>query len=306
MKKSIIIILFALFGLTACTEKMRIDTQDGDRLIGVSASITDEYKKHEVILSYTEDFYGGSPQMISNADVSVLDGILVAHEQNSDEFDTVWLNTISYDESNEPGYYLSSDEFAGQTDHVYRLMIDIYDSNDAKHLYAVSKMNKNVDTIDSIVVKPWKFNELEVKDMLGVYPYFLTTDDPKTYYMARVKINNKDVGGDTLTKCELFETLGFAGNYFNGSFMVAMAGEYPIYGLNQKKPLEVVNVGDTVTMDLWSIPRSYAHYIYEIASNSGTNPMMGTPYNVSTNIYPEGMAVGCFHASSLRQCSVIY
>ena len=124
--------------------------------------------------------------------------------------------------------------------------------------------------------------------------------------MARVRINNQDVGGDTLTKCELFETYGYAGIYFNGPYMVMIAGEFPVYGLNQRDSLQVVHTGDTVTMDLWSIPGFYAHYIVDISMSTGTNPMMGTPSNVRTNIYPEGEAVGCFHASSLRQCSVIY
>ena len=289
MKKTLLIIL-ALIGLTACTEKMRIEPQDGEQLVGVSASITDEYKKQEVILSRTETFYGGAPEMISNAIVYVVDNT-----------DTIW-----YEETENPGYYLSTNEFAGQIGHSYRLSIDFYDENGNHHYFAESTMNKNIECIDSIKVKPWVYNALEVKSYLGVYPYFQTTDDPKTYYMARIRINNKLVGGDTLTKCELFETMGYAGIYFNGPLMVMIGGEFPIYGLNQRDSLQVVHKGDTVTLDLWSIPRFYAHYIAEIATSTGTNPMMGTPSNVRTNIYPEGKAVGCFHASSLRQCSVIY
>ena len=288
--KRTLIILFAIIGLTACTEKMKIDTQEGERLVGVSASITDEYKKHEVILSRTESFYGGDPEMISNATVFVLDGT-----------DTIW-----YEESDKPGHYLSVNEFAGQPEHTYRLSIDTHDENGYHHFYSESTMNINVDGIDSIKVKPYVYNALEAPDYLGVYPYFQTTDDPNTYYMIRVRLNDRMVGGDTLTKCEMFELYGFAGIYFNSAFMIAMVGEFPVYALNQKDSLEVVHRGDTVTMDLWSIPRDYAHYIYEIATSAGTNPMMGTPYNVRTNIYPKGKAVGCFHASSLRQCSVIY
>ena len=289
MKKTIII-LSIIIGLTACTEKMQIDTQEGARLVGVSGSITDEYKHQEVILSLTEPFYGGNPEMISDATVFVTDGA-----------DTIW-----FEESERPGYYLSVNEFAGQPEHTYHLSIDFSDENGHQHFYADSKMNINVEQIDSIKIKPWVFNSLEVDNYLGIYPYFQTTDDPKTYYMARIEINGEDVGGDTLTKCELFETLGYAGIYFNGPLMVMIGGEFPIYGLNQRDSLQVVHRGDTVTMDLWSIPGFYAHYIAEIATSTGTNPMMGTPSNVRTNIYPEGKAVGCFHASSLRQCSVIY
>lgn len=289
MKKTLIILL-TIAGLASCTEKMKIDSQVGERLIGVSASITDEYKKHEVILSHTEDFYGGDPVMISDAVVFVLDGT-----------DTIW-----FEETEKPGHYLSVNEFAGEVDHIYRLSINISDENGYHHYYSESKMNENVERIDSIKVKPWVFNSLEMKNFLGIYPYFQTTDDPKTYYMARIRINDELVGGDTLTECELFETMGYAGIYFNGPLMVLIGGEFPIYGLNQRDSLEVVHKGDTITLDLWSIPRDYAHYIYEIASSTGTNPMMGTPSNVRTNIYPEGTAVGMFHASSLRQCSVIY
>ena len=280
----------AFIGLTACTEKMIIETQEGARLVGVSGSITDEYKKQEVIISRTETFYGGSPEMISDAIVFVVDGA-----------DTIW-----FEESENSGHYFSVNEFAGQTEHTYHLSIDFVDENGNQHFYADSKMNENVERIDSMRVKKWAYNALESKDKLGVYPYFQTTYDPKTYYMARVEINGKMVGGDTLTKCELFELYGLAGIYFNSAAMVSIVGEFPIYGLNQKDSLQVVHRGDTVTLDLWSIPGDYAHYIFEIASSTGSNPMMGTPTNVSTNIYPEGKAVGCFHASSLRQCSVIY
>lgn len=289
MKKTLSII-FALIALTACTEKMRIEPQDGEQLVGVSASITDENKKQEVILSRTETFYGNAPEMISNATIYVVDGT-----------DTIW-----YEETEKPGHYLSKNEFSGKINHTYHLSIDFSDDNGEHHYFAESTMNENVECIDSLKIKPWVFNSLEVKDYLGVYPYFQTTDDPKTYYMARVRINNELVGGDTLTRCELFETMGYAGIYFNGPLMVMIGGEFPIYGLNQRDSLQVVHRGDTVTLDLWSIPRFYAHYIAEIATSTGTNPMMGTPSNVRTNICPEGTAVGCFHASSLRQCSVIY
>ncbi|MBR6439446.1 MAG: DUF4249 domain-containing protein [Bacteroidales bacterium] len=288
--RKIVISALVLISFIACTEKMKIDPQEGDRLVGISGSITDEYKKHEVILSRTEPFYGGMPEMISDATVFVVDGT-----------DTIW-----FDESDEAGHYLTREELAGQPNHTYHLSVDFTDDNGNHHFYAESKMNENVEAVDSIRVKPWVFNSLELDDKLGVYPYFQSTDDPNTYYMTRVKINNVDVGGDTLTRCMLIKLKGYAGIYFNSPYMVMIMGETPLYSLNQLDSLEVVHTGDTVTLDLWSVPRDYAHYIRDIKNNNGTNPMMGTPHNVRTNICPEGKAVGCFHASSLKQCSVIY
>lgn len=289
MKKTIIL-LIAIFTLTACTEHITITPQDGEQLTGVSGSITDEFKKQEVILSRIMPFYGDEPEMISDAIVFVVDDV-----------DTIW-----YEESDKPGIYLSVNEFAGQVGHTYHLSIDFSDEKGNHHLFSESTMNANVECIDSIRIKPWMFNSLGIKDYLGVYPYFQTTDDPNTCYMVRVRINNEDVGGDTLTRCEIFEAMELAGIYFNGPFMVMIAGEFPVYGLNQHDSLQTVHIGDTVTMDLWSIPEFYGYYINDIISSNGSNPMMGTPSNVRTNINPESEAKGCFHASSLRQCSVIY
>lgn len=289
MKRTLIILL-TIIGITACTERMRIETQEGKQLVGVSASITDEYKKQEVIISRSEPFYGGTPEMISDANVIVIDGN-----------DTIW-----YEESENPGYYYSANEFAGQTNHRYRLSIDFTDDDGEQHFFSESVMNENVERIDTMIIKPWAFNALESKHRLGVYPRFRLADSPQTYYMARIRINDNLVGGDTLTKCKLFEGLGYAGVDVNSPMWIALLGETPIYGLDQRDSLQVLHHGDTVTLDLWSIPGDYAIYISKIASNTGTNPMMGTPSNVTTNIYPEGKAVGFFHASSLRQYSVIY
>ena len=50
----------------------------------------------------------------------------------------------------------------------------------------------------------------------------------------------------------------------------------------------------------------FSKYISDINSNFGSNPMMGMPFNVSTNIYPEGKAVGFFEATSVITSEVIY
>ena len=49
--------LVALFGFAACTEDIVIDVEEGEPMIGVEASFTDELKRHETILSYTTEFY---------------------------------------------------------------------------------------------------------------------------------------------------------------------------------------------------------------------------------------------------------
>ena len=58
MKKLIkILSLMPLLSCFACTEDVVIDLEEGSPMIVVEGSITDQMKQHEVILSYTANFY---------------------------------------------------------------------------------------------------------------------------------------------------------------------------------------------------------------------------------------------------------
>ena len=52
-----LLVLLAFAGLASCTEDIVIDVEEGDPMVGVEASFTDELKHHETILSYTSEFY---------------------------------------------------------------------------------------------------------------------------------------------------------------------------------------------------------------------------------------------------------
>ena len=94
MKKLKLILLLLLVGLFSCTEDITIDLEEGSPLIGVEGSFTDEFKRHEVILSYTADFYNSDEiRMITGARVVVTDGV----------------DTIPYfEQPDQPGHYLRS------------------------------------------------------------------------------------------------------------------------------------------------------------------------------------------------------
>ena len=65
-----------VFGLFSCREDIVIDLEEGNPLVGVEGSFTDEYKRHEVILSYTSDFYQADAiRMVCGAKVAVTDGV---------------------------------------------------------------------------------------------------------------------------------------------------------------------------------------------------------------------------------------
>ena len=69
-------VLAVMVCFAACTEDIVIDVEEGDPMVGVEASFTDELKQHEAVLSYTAEFYNQNEiQMLSGATVYVTDGM---------------------------------------------------------------------------------------------------------------------------------------------------------------------------------------------------------------------------------------
>jgi len=293
--KKILIIFFAFTALVSCTEPMKIEPQEGPQLLGVIGSFTDEVKKHTLKLSRTTDFYDTlAPELISDATIFLHDGI-----------DTVW-----YEETEEKGVYQTVNEVAGIPNHTYFLSIDLPEYEGGGHYYAQSTMHQNVEKIDSIRIKKYQIANVLFNNVLGLYPYFQSLKDENTYYMIKAYVNDSIKGGEKITNCGIYNLGGMSGWYVNGKPMATLAGEMPVWSFGMKisgsDTIRDLNRGDTVRMDLLVIPYGYASYVSEISNSNGSNPLFGTPSNVSTNIGPEGTASGYFYAASLKSISIIY
>ncbi len=277
-----------LLALFSCREEIVIDLEEGESLIGVEASFTDEYKRHEVILSYTADFYhAGEVEMISGARVAVTDGV----------------DTIPYlEQEDQPGHYLT-DSVAGHKNTLYKLLLDIPDGDGFKHLYAESYMNDNVESIDSIVLKrSGMFPEMPMWDTIYMlYPYFQSLPDPSIVYMIHVTEDTVPQN-DTLMQVNCIPTAGYAGYYVNGPEMLENNMEIPVCVMTESELYD----GKYIRLDLFSIPMDYMTFIYSVKTAMGSNPLLGAPTNVPTNIQPSGNAVGWFYAASVVSKEMIY
>ena len=282
-------LLLPLALLFSCTEDIIIDLEEGEPLIGVEASFTDEVKHHEAILSYTADFYNSSEiKMITGAKVFVTDGI----------------DTVPYLESNdEPGHYFT-DLVAGKRNTLYRLVVDVPNESESdgwQHLYAESYMQNNVDVIDSLVLKPYMFMNFPDTLAFMLYPYFQSLDDKSIVYMLDVW-KNDTLTTDTLTQKMSIPMAGYAGFYVNGPEMLEKNMEIPVGTFAKKE----VHDGDHFKVDFYSIPSDYMVYVYSLMASLGSNPMMGPPSNVVTNIQPKGKGVGWFYAASVVSAETEY
>ena len=279
----------------ACTEDVVIDLEEGSPMIVVEGSITDQMKQHEVILSYTANFYhSGDIEMVCGARVSVTDGV----------------DTIRFQEDAEKKGHYFSEMVAGRRNTLYRLMVDVPDETEEDgfvHLFAESFMKNNVDVIDSIAIKPFNgVNDTTPAVIFGdtiewLYPYFQSLPDPSIVYMPMIW-KNDTLLTDTLTQRMLIPIAGYAGYYVNGPEMLQKNKEIPIHYFMRSK----LHNGDRIRADLQSVPMDFMYYVYSLSTSLGSNPMMGAPTNLITNIQPAGKAVGWFYAASVASAETVF
>ena len=279
--------------LASCTEDIIIDLEEGDPMIGVEASFSNELKRHEAILSYTADFYNKDDiRFIRGATVYVTDGV-----------DTMYY----HEDAEQEGHYFT-EPVAGKKNTLYRLCVDVLEPDgEVVHLFAESLLPDNVEVIDSLIVKPYNgANDTMPSTFLfdtieWVYPYFQSLPDPNIIYAPSI-YKNDTLLTDTLTQRSMIPVGGYAGYYINGPEMQAANKEIPVYAFRK---CDLKN-GDLIRLDLCSIPMEYVYYYYSLLMSMGSNPMMGAPSNVSTNIQPDGIGVGWFMTSSVVSVETLF
>ena len=314
MKKLITLFISMLiisFVMTSCIDDFRINTEDGKYLVGINGYFTNEYKKHQIVISKTTDFYSEEDaEMISGAEVFIHDGV----------------DTIYFEETDRKGYYETIDSVAGIPGRTYYLSVNIIDEDGLHNYYSQSRMNENISQIDSMVVKDIEnplisnFMGLASYTQTNLYPYFQTIDDPNVNYLTNIIVNDTTAKYDSYFDYSTLSLKHMSGMYFNGPEMVSMIGEQSVHtfkvteGYYDNDSLAFFEIdyyptaiaGDKITFCIYSVNQDFITYCNDIMSSFGSNPMMGMPYNVATNIYPGGTAVGFFEALSVTKASFIY
>lgn len=288
-----ILVFIAFVGLAACTEDIFIDIDEGEPMVGVEASFTDELKHHKAILSYSAEFYNKDEiQMISGATVYVTDGV-----------DTVYY----LEDSDQPGYYFT-DLAAGKKNTLYRLCIEVPGPDGSvQRLFSESLLPNNVERIDSLVIKPYNGANDTMPTVFfmdtieWLYPYFQSLPDPNIIYMPLISINDSLLS-DTLTQQMVIPVGGYAGYYINGPEMQEANKEIPIAYFRKSN----LKDGDRIHAKMYSIPAEYLKFVYSLLASSGSNPMLGAPANVNTNIQPDDKGVGWFFTASAVSAETVF
>ena len=287
-------IVLGLGMMASCTEKITLEVPTGRKVPVIEGSITDEFKRHEIILSITSEMYDeDGPEMISGAEVFV-----VSRE------DTIWY----YEQEDHPGHYLT-DSVAGVKNRRYHLEVTVEENENFSRplrMYVDTKMANNASTIDSVGLLP-KLDENNIplvddEAAVCVCPYFQTLSDASIVYNVEIYLNGKRFKNRPSNLFNLFEMRGYAGYYFNGPEMLKDNVEIPVGIMNKS----YLHEGDVVKVRLYSVSKDYMYFLMGQKLAVGVNPVMGAYPAVFTNIFSNCDAVGWFNATSVIEGEGIY
>lgn len=297
MKKLLIhcLAFFALMMFFACTEDITMDLPEGRKRPVVEGSLTNEYKRHEVILSYSADFYSHEHEMISGAEVYVT---------YNDNKDTIYY----YEQMDKPGHYLT-DSVAGMKNRWYHLEVSVQENTLYNHpirMYADTKMPNNVNHIDSLGLLPLRDEEglpfVDENAAVCACPYFQTLNDETIVYNVELFLNGSPFKNRPSKLFQLFPMSGYAGYYFNGPEMLKDNIEIPVGILNKS----YMHEGDVVGVKLISITKDYMYFLVSQKLAIGVNPIMGAFPATFTNIFSNCDAIGWFSTTTAAYVEGVY
>ena len=279
--------------MASCTEDIVMDLPAGRKIPVVEGSISNEFKRHEIILSYSSELYStDDTEMISGAEVYVTSGD-----------DTIWYN----EQEDKPGHYLT-DSVAGRKNRRYHLKVEMGGNNPSSsyHINGESKMANNANGIDSLGLLPLRNKQgipfVNDSAAVCICPYFQTLSDPDIIYNVELYLNDKLFKNRPSKLMNLFSMKGYAGYYFNGPEMLEDNIEIPVGVMNKV----YLHDGDVIKVKLYSISQDYMYFLLEQKLAVGVNPIMGAFPAMFSNLLSDCNAIGWFNAISVIEAENVY
>jgi hypothetical protein len=267
------LIMLLLIG-ASCTERIDIKLDSSAVRLIVEGSVTTDSIRQKVTLTETTSYFYNQPApAVTGALVSISDGTSVfsLHEDSA-------------------GVYRTDEALEGVPGRKYVLNISLASPLGGFSEYSAESTLYPVNRLDSIDLKyhnDWGDN--------GIWEVRCFVQDPPTadYYRFLVSNNNRMIT-DTLTEWFVTDDRFFNGNYAYGATVAY---------LRQDKNNETLSPGDTVMVEVNSIGRDYAYFIWDAqAEHAGSNPLFsGPPANVKGNV--NNGAIGFFSAFSITRAS---
>lgn len=263
----------------SCTEDINLQLKDTYPRLVVDGRISTDTTFHVVRLSRSGSYFDSSlPEAVSNARVTVADGV----------------RTVELIESYEcPGYYLTPVRYYGVPGRTYYLRIEDVDIDyDGKmEVYEARSGLNPVASIDSV--------RLEYDGVWDMWKVLLYARDPagtKDYYSFSVSVNDS-LFSDRYSDVGFADDRLFDGNYAGGLWVQTIKDKDKTGGYRLKD-------GDWVKLKMCGITKEFYEFLQAVQQETGFKaPLLsGPPANVVGNI--SNGALGFFHVYSYTEDSV--
>ena len=263
----------------SCVEIIEIELDSTYRRLVVYGHISSDSVRHTVELTSTSDyFYNQPPPPVENALVSIAfnDTLMFLKESTTN-----------------PGIYQTPEAFRGIPGTTYNLEIqDIdIDEDGIDEIYTAETTMPSIARADSI-----RLNRFITPFFSGYQVVLWSPEPPQINYYNYKLFRNGELVNRKLSDYTVQPDDFFSNNYISG---------VPIGFLNDDDPVEYVQTGDSVTLEINSITPEFYDFIIDAQNEIfGNNPLFsGPPANVSSNL--TNGAVGIFTAYSVDRVSTI-
>ncbi len=258
----------ALFMLVSCEEIMDADfTGDAAKNLVVDGSITTDTTVHQVILSYSGDYFEISEQEMAKGAIAYI----------TDGTDIIPLRELK------DGFYTTEGNVFGKIGKKYTLHVTLPDGRE----FTASDSLEACADIDSIRQSP-NYNSFNSGYGYDVLFYGHEPQPSGNHYMYQLRINN-ELYTDTITE------VNFASDEFvNGSFV----RDYQVFRIRE---IDLKSLTSSVTLEMYSTSKAYYEFLSALMIETiwRGSPWDGPPANIPGNVSDGG--AGFFRASAVKR-----
>lgn len=273
-----LIILSLCIVLISCEDVIEWDVDSDQIKLVVEGRVTNEFKRHKIILTETADYFNpGAPNGVNGAVVTVSDG----------------ENTYMFEETS-GGIYLSVVSFEGMVGKEYTLRIELQSPLGESSFFTASSKMMPPFSMDSLYSEKQSYFDDDgvLADdslfVLGLYGQEVAEVDNS--YLFEI-FSNETLETDSLSNFSYFDDAFLEGTYFE---------DFLFYAMNEGA------TDDSVTVFMYSLEDEYLEFIEALLIESeGAEPLglSGPPANVIGNLSNGGL--GYFYSASVDTMSTV-
>ena len=273
-------IILVVMIVSSCTEIIDIQLDSSYTRLVVYGEITTDSVLHEIALTTSSDYF-------SNETAPTVSGASVVVSFND-------TSIVYLEKQGTSGIYVPPRAFRGKpgTEYILDIQNVDIDGDGIDESYSASTTMPSILAPDSLQLQRF------VAHFFSGYQVLLYAPDPPGPNWYNFKLYHNDISLNATLADYLIQPDEFVVNGYIYAFPVAF--------LDDEEEDEFLSPGDTVRLEINSVPEDYYAFVSEAQNEIfGNNPLFsGPPANVSTNISNNGL--GMFTAYSKEEVIIIY